>query len=260
MTPPLFTVQEGEGRLLISVPHAGVFIPEHIAGRLTRVGRAVVDTDWHVDQLYDFAAEMGATLLVAQHSRIVVDLNRSPAGNLLYPGQVETGICPTQSFDGAALYERPPDAAEMRERIETSWQPYHQALRTQLERVQALHGSVRLLDAHSIRSVIPRLFTGTLPELNYGTNSGASAEATLVSRAMTATAEAGFSQVLDGRFRGGFITRHYGAPGAGVHAIQLELAQSTYRDETSAPEGLDPVRAARLVTALRKLVGELLRA
>ena len=258
--PPLFTLIEGSGRLVISIPHAGTFIPPEIVCQLTPIGRAVADTDWHVDQLYDFAAGMGATVLVAHYARTVVDLNRSPAGGLLYPGQAETGICPTETFDGAPLYNMPPGAAEIRSRVNSCWQPYHDVLQVQLARVRTQHGSVHLLDAHSIRSVIPRLFEGTLPSLNYGTNGGVSASPGLVSRAMAATADQRFSQVLDGRFRGGFITRNYGDPAAAVHAIQLELAQSAYMDESTRPTVLDRGLAAALIAVLRHLVAELLRA
>ncbi len=260
MTPPLLSLHEGPGRLVISVPHAGVFLPDEVASRLTPAGRAVVDTDWHVDQLYAFAVPLGATLLVARYARTVVDLNRSPEGGLLYPGQAETGICPTETFDGARLYRTPPEASEVSARIDAYWRPYHAVLQGQLARVKAEHGSVRLLDAHSIRSVIPRLFAGTLPSLNYGTNGGVSADAGLVARAMAATDGAGFAQVLDGRFRGGFITRNYGDPGDGVHAIQLELAQSAYMDEGDPLQPLDRTRAARLLATLQHLVRELLRA
>ena len=227
----LFDLVRGQSRLLISVPHAGTYLPPDIAARLNPLGRAVVDTDWHVDRLYDFAAAAGATVLVATHARTVVDLNRSPQGGALYPGQAETTVCPTESFAGAPLYDAPPTPAEVAARVERYWQPYHDTLAAELDRLRALHGTAHLLDAHSIRSVIHRLFDGTLPGLNYGTNSGRSADPVLVARAMAATAPAGFSQVLDGRFRGGFITRHYGTPGDGVHAVQLELAQTTYMDE-----------------------------
>ena len=256
----LYSLHEGQGRLIVSIPHAGTFIPDEILSGLTPAGRAVIDTDWHVDTLYDFAASLGATILAAQVSRTVVDLNRSPAGGLLYPGQAETGICPTETFAGEPLYAAAPDAAETSARIDRYWRPYHEALQGQLARIRSLHGSVRLLDAHSIRSTIPRLFDGTLPSLNYGTNGGLSADPALVARAMAATAQSGFSQVLDGRFRGGFITRHYGDPAGGVHAIQLELAQSSYMDEDSPRPVLDRVRAAPLVAALTRLVEELLRA
>jgi N-formylglutamate deformylase len=246
--------------LVVSVPHAGTFLPDDLAAGLNPLGRAVADTDWFVDRLYDFAPALGATLLVATHSRTVADLNRSPDGGALYPGQAETGFCPTESFDGAPLYDGPPpDAAQRATRRARVWQPYHDALSGQLARVRALHGRVVLLDAHSIRGAIPRLFPGRLPDLNYGTNGGVSCTPGLAARAMAATAGSGFSQVLDGRFRGGHITRHYGDPARGVQAIQLELAQSTYMDEDAAPRW-DPARAAPLVAALRSLVRELLDA
>jgi N-formylglutamate amidohydrolase len=210
-----------------------------------------------VDQLYDFAAAEDVTVLVATHSRTVVDLNRSPAGGALYPGQAETTICPTESFDGAPLYTAaPPDAAEIADRVTRYWQPYHDALSAQLDRVKLLHGEVLLLDGHSIRSQVPRLFAGTLPDLNFGTNGGAAAGPELAARAMHAAAGRGFSQVLNGRFRGGYITRHYGRPESGVQAVQLELATSTYLDETD-PQHFDANRAAALVAVLRGIVRKL---
>ncbi len=235
-------------------------VPEDILRRLTPVGRKVVDTDWHVDKLYAFTQEYGVTLLVATHARTVVDLNRDPAGTLLYPGQAETTVCPTETFDGERLYAgAAPDAREIAARVDAYWRPYHDTLQAELARVRGIHGSACLLDGHSIRQSVPRLFAGKLPDLNFGTNGGASASPGLVARAMAATAESGFSQVLDGRFRGGYITRHYGDPGAGIHAIQLEMAQTIYMDE-AAPEIYDSARAAPLVAALRRVVESLLGA
>ncbi len=258
--PPPFLLTRGDARLVISVPHAGTYIPPPIMAQLTPIGTRAVDTDWHVDKLYDFAETLGVTLLVATHSRNVVDLNRAPGGKALYPGQAETTICPTETFDGEPLYSgAPPGRDEIAARVETYWQPYHDALGAELARIRALHGGARLLDAHSIRQSIPRLFPGPLPDLNFGTNSGASADPALVARAMRATSSSFFSQVLDGRFRGGHITRHYGNPADGVHALQLELSQTTYLDEAK-PHTFVPDRAARLVSALKNLVGSLLDA
>ena len=254
-----FTLHRGPSHLLVSIPHAGTHLPPEVAAQLNATGRQVLDTDWHVDTLYGFAAEAGATVLAATHSRTVADLNRNPEGGLLYPGQAETTVCPTETFAGAPLYDMPPDAAEIARRIPPYWQPYHDALAAELARIRAGHGQAILLDAHSIRGSIPRLFAGRLPDLNFGTNSGASAHPALAARAMAATAPHGFSQVLDGRFRGGHITRHYGRPEAGTHAIQLELAQHTYMDEDT-PLAFDVSRAARLQAALRGLVRELLDA
>ncbi len=258
--PPSFLLQRGDARLIVSVPHAGIHIPAHINTRLRPIGQKIIDTDWHVDKLYDFVTNLGVTLLVATHSRTVVDLNRDPAGTKLYPGQPETTVCPTETFNGDPLYaDTPPTAQDIAERIETYWRPYHLALRQELDRIKELHGSAILLDAHSIRQSVPRLFAGKLPDLNYGTNAGAAADAALVARAMHATANRGFSQVLDGRFRGGHITRHYGNPAAGIHAIQLEMAQTTYLDESN-PETYQPALAAPLIATLKNLVEALLHA
>jgi N-formylglutamate deformylase len=258
--PPPFLLNRGEARLIISVPHAGTHVPDPILRLLTPVGQKIVDTDWHVDKLYDFVKARGVTFLVATQSRTVVDLNRDPAGTKLYPGQAETTVCPTETFDGEPLYAgAPPDARDIADRVHTYWQPYHQTLRAELDRIKTLHGAAVLLDAHSIRQSVPRLFAGKLPDLNYGTNSGTAADPALVARAMAATETAGFSQVLDGRFRGGHITRHYGNPGHGIHAIQLEMAQTTYMDEAE-PEPFRPDLAARLIAALQHLVEALLHA
>jgi len=258
--PPLFTLREGGSKLLVSIPHAGTYLPPDLAARLTQAGRAVPDTDWHVDRLYDFLSELDVTVLVATHSRIVVDLNRGPEGARLYPGQAETGLCPTESFAGIRYYAgHPPDAADVTTRVATYWQPYHTALQAQLTRLQALHGDAVVLDGHSIHGSIPRLFDGALPDLNFGTYDDRAASPALAARIMAATAPYGFIQVLNGRFKGGYITRHYGNPAAGVQAIQLEMAWRCYLDE-SRPQGYDPSRAARLIDALRAVVRELLRA
>jgi N-formylglutamate deformylase len=257
--PPLFHLREGSTPLVVSIPHAGTFLPDDIAAQLTPEGRSVPDTDWFVDQLYQFLNELDVTVITATHSRYVVDLNRSPEGGKLYPGQAETGICPTETFDGTPLYPAgPPDQATRADRVAQYWQPYHDALATSLERVKRHHKFVRLLDAHSIRGSVPRLFAGELPDLNFGTNDGASASESLANRVVQAAAGRGFSWVLNGRFKGGFITRHYGAPNHAVEAIQLELAQRAYVDEGNNPH-FRPARAAALVGVLRLIVSEMLR-
>jgi N-formylglutamate deformylase len=261
--PPLFHLHEGQGRLVVSVPHAGTYLPPDIAATLTPIGRAVIDTDWYVDQLYDFVRETDASIIVATHSRTVVDLNRGPNGEKLYPGQAETGICPTETFAGAPLYRNdPPGQAARARRVEAFWQPYHTALAASLERAKALHGHARLLDAHSIRSRVPRLFEGALPDLNFGTNAGTACPPSVATRAIGAAANRGFSHVLDGRFKGGYITRHYGRPNAGIDALQLELTQGSYMDEppeAEPPSPFNPARAAALLRILRGVVAELSR-
>ncbi len=255
--PPLFTLHEGGSRLIVNIPHAGVYLPPAIYGALTPVGRAVPDTDWHVDRLYDFVRALDVTLLVATHSRYVVDLNRGPGGEKLYPGQAETGICPAETFAGEALYAGAgPDVPA---RVAAFWQPYHDALAGQIGRVRGLHGEARVLDGHSIHGSIPRLFEGALPDLNLGTHDGASAGASLTARVAAALAGHGFSMVVNGRFKGGYITRHYGAPAAGVQVLQLELAWRAYVDE-ARPQAYDPARAAPLMGVLRGVADALLRA
>jgi N-formylglutamate deformylase len=257
-SPPLFHLREGTSPLVVSIPHAGIFVPDDIAAQLTPAGLAVPDTDWFVDRLYGFLDELDVTVITATHSRYVVDLNRSPDGGKLYPGQAETGICPTETFAGAPLYAaEPPDAAARQQRVAHYWQPYHDALAAALGRVRHHHKFVRLLDAHSIPATVPRLFAGALPDLNFGTNDGAAASESLTNRVVAAAAGQNFSHVLNGRFKGGFITRHYGRPAAGVEAIQLELAQRAYMNETNVSK-FEPARAAGLVAVLRRVVKEML--
>jgi N-formylglutamate deformylase len=256
-----FIFHQGTQPLLISMPHVGTYVPPAIAARMTVEARQVHDTDWHLDQLYAFAKDMGASILQATHSRYVVDLNRPPDNANLYPGQDTTGLCPVDTFDATPIYlpGAAPDDAEIAARRDAVWQPYHQQLAHELARIRALHGSAVLWDAHSIRSVVPRFFEGKLPDLNLGTANGAScapelAQA-LLARAMQAP---GYTAVLNGRFKGGHITRHYGQPHTGVHAVQLEMTQSSYMQEhmpfdylPAVAAGMQPHLRAMLAVALQ---------
>jgi N-formylglutamate deformylase len=255
-SPPPFLLRRGSSPLVVSVPHAGVFVPPELAADLSDAARAVPDTDWHVDALVAFVLELDATLLVATHSRFVVDLNRPPDDAPLYPGQAGTGLVPETLFDGTPAWTRPQDPAP---RVDAVWRPYHAALEHALEVARVRHGHAVLWDAHSIRGRVPRLFEGTLPDLNLGTNSGASCAPGLRAAAAGALEASPFSHVVDGRFRGGFITRHYGRPDAGVHAVQLEMAQHCYLDESAPPPPpLDRVRTAALDRTLRAFAEALL--
>lgn len=229
----IFDFVAGESPLLISIPHDGRELAPGMAARMTEVGRALPDTDWHVRRLYDFAAALDASVLAANYSRYVVDLNRPADDAALYPGQVSTGLCPTATFAGEAIYANGemPGEDERRARIETYWRPYHARLRAELDGLVARFGYALLWDAHSIRAEVPVLFDGRLPDLNIGTNGGRSCGGEIATAVGDAAAATAFSSVTNGRFQGGFITRHYGDPAAGVHAIQLELAQRTYMDE-----------------------------
>lgn len=233
--PPPFMFHQGTAPLLISMPHVGTYLPPPIAARLTPKARQLPDTDWHLQRLYEFARGLGASILVATHSRYVVDLNRPPDGASLYPGQSVTGLCPVDDFDGEPLYAGPdagPSDIEVTLRRGAYWAPYHAQLRVELERLRAEHGVAVLWDAHSIRSVLPRFFTGRLPDLNLGTADGNSCAPALAQALWDeAQAAAGYTAVLNGRFKGGHITRHYGAPECNIHAVQLELTQCSYMQE-----------------------------
>jgi N-formylglutamate deformylase len=250
-----FTLHRGRAPILVSLPHDGILVPERILRRLRPAARAVPDTDWHVARLYAFAQDLGASMLVPTWSRYVVDLNRPPDDVSLYPGRNTTGLCPLTGFDGAPLYldGEAPCPSEIAERVERYWRPYHGALRAELDRLLDRHGRVLLWEGHSIRSRVPFLFEGRLPDLNLGTADGASCSQWAESRlAGVCTGQAEYSWVLNGRFKGGYITRHYGAPVAGVDAVQLELAQCTYMDEDST--AFDPAKASRLQALLATML------
>jgi N-formylglutamate deformylase len=240
MTSNAFHLVQGHAPLLVSIPHLGMALPEEVRRDLTPEALGVRDTDWHLDTLYGFARDMGASVIGARVSRYVIDLNRPPGGESLYPGQTTTGLCPTESFRGEPLYlpGRAPTDAEVQRRRAVYWQPYHDALRAELDRLRALHGQVLLWEAHSIASVLPRLFDGKLPDLNVGTNDGASCAADVLEAALRPAADQGspFTHVVNGRFKGGYITRSYGQPASGVHAIQLEMCQSLYKNEEAPVE------------------------
>jgi N-formylglutamate deformylase len=258
----MFTLTLGTAPLLVSFPHAGTEIPDELAARMTPEGLQRADVDWHLPQLYAFARSMGASTLAARFARHVIDLNRPPEDESLYPGQDVTGLLPLDTFRKQPLY-RPgeaPDAAEAQRRRTLYWQPYHDALRGELGRLRALHGSVVLWDAHSIASVMPRFFDGKLPDLNLGSADGRScAPALQAAVEAVMRAQTQFTHVSNGRFKGGHITRHYGRPGTGIHALQLEMCQSTYMDE-SAPFAYRPELALQVQSLLQRMLEAVLEA
>ncbi len=251
-----FLFRSGRTPLLVGMPHVGTYIPDDIAADLTDHAMTVPDTDWHVDLLYDFLDDLGASVIAATHSRYVVDLNRAPDGADLYPGRDTTELCPTTSFHREPLYRdgRGPGEVEVARRVSLYWEPYHTALGAELERLKAMHGVALLWDAHSIASEVPRFFEGRLTDLNIGTDGGASCDPALARHVMdVAGAVPGYSAVLDGRFRGGYITRHYGRPDEAVHAVQLEQSQRTYMDE-APPFAFRDDLAAAVRPALRAML------
>ncbi|HSD52785.1 MAG TPA: N-formylglutamate deformylase [Burkholderiales bacterium] len=257
-----FRFRAGTAPLLVSMPHVGTYVPPALAARMTDGALFLPDTDWHVDRLYDFLDALGASVLIATHSRYVVDLNRPPDNANLYPGQDTTGLVPVDTFARAPVYRDGalPDVGEIAARVERYWRPYHAQLARELDRLRAAHGYALLWDAHSIASEVPRFFPGRLPDLNLGTVGGAScAPAIEAAVAAVARVAPAYSSVLNGRFKGGYITRRYGQPDAGVHAIQLELAEITYMDE-APPFLFDEARAARLRPHLRAMLESILEA
>ncbi len=258
---PLYDVVEGTGPLVVAAPHVGTYLPPDVGARLNATGHAVRETDFHVHRLYDFARDLRASTLFATHSRYVVDLNRDPEGQNLYPGRFETGLCPLTDFDRQPIYDGAgPDAAETERRRTRYWQPYHARLRALLDAARARHGHALLIDAHSIRPTIPTLFEGRLPDLNFGLNDGRSASPLL--RDIVANWSAAQSEnttVIDGRFKGGYTTRHYGDPEHGIHAIQIEIVQDCYLN-MDAPHLYDAALAAPLSHRLSTLVEALVEA
>ena len=251
----VFTLNRGQAPLLVSVPHAGTRIPADQRHRYTERALQVEDTDWHLDRLWAFVHELGASLLVPRHSRYLIDLNRPRENAPMYPGRNNTELVPTRHFTGELICREglAPDDAEVRRRVAVYWQPYHDAIAAELERLRMAHGHVVLFDAHSIKGELPWLFEGRLPDMNLGTVDGTScAPALRDALAAVFAAEPRFSHVVDGRFKGGHITRHYGRPAEGVHAVQLEMCWSTYMDE-DPPWAWHPARAAGVTPLLQRL-------
>jgi N-formylglutamate deformylase len=254
----LFHFTPGSTPVLVSVPHAGAYVPPDIAARLTDAGAALPDTDWHMGEIYDFAPSLGVGLLVATHARVVIDLNRDPAGAPLYSGASNTELVPITTFGDVAIW-RPgaaPDRDETAARVERYWRPYHDRLAAELDALHARFGVAILWDGHSIRSIVPRFFAGKLPDLNLGTSDGASCDPALAADIFALLSRSGLTAVHDGRFKGGYITRNYGRPALGFHALQLEVGQSCYMDE-DRPRPYDAPRAQRLCSILRASLSRL---
>jgi N-formylglutamate amidohydrolase len=246
-----FTFREGEAPLLVSIPHDGRALPDGLAALMTDAGRSLPDTDWHVARLYDFADDLGASVITANYSRYVIDLNRPADDAALYEGQGVTGLCPRLTFDGREIYRSNVDI-DVADRLSHYWRPYHDHIRDVLDSLRQRHGYALLWDAHSIMSKLPALFDGELPVLNIGTYDGRSCGLSRAEAVAEAAGQSPYSAVVNGRFKGGYITRHYGHPDGGIHAIQLEIAQRAYMDEASTE--FDEPLASQLRDTLRRLM------
>lgn len=255
MTPVEITV--GDGPVVLGMPHTGTWLPEEIRSRLNVNGQLLADTDWHIDKLYAGLLPK-ATIVRATFHRYAIDANRDPSGASLYPGQNTTGLVPMTDFDGEPLWQTPPDDAEIEARRLAFHAPYHAALTAEMERVRARHGVAVLYDCHSIRSRIPFLFEGRLPDFNIGTNNASTCAPEIEAAIQDTCANAeGYTSILNGRFKGGWTTRHYGRPSEGWHAIQMELAQSTHLSTETPPFAFDESKAARLRPVLQRALARI---
>lgn len=251
----VYTLHRGTIPLLVSVPHDGTTVPDDIAARLTDSARRVPDTDWHIAHLYAFARDLGASMIVPKYSRYVVDLNRSEDDVSLYPGQNTTGLCPIVQFSGDPVYRdgQQPTPEEIGQRVDCYWRPYHGALRGELDRIRSRHGHVLLWEGHSIKGELPFLFEGRLPDLNLGTANGKSCSPKMQLRTETIlAAQSQYDYIVNGRFKGGYITRNYGDPANGIDAVQLEISQRIYMDEESF--AYDEAKASAAHSVIRNLL------
>ncbi len=252
MTP--VEVIRGDSPVVLGLPHTGTWLPEIVRTRLTPQGRLLADTDWHIEQLYDGLLS-GATMVRATFHRYLIDANRDPSGQSLYPGQNTTGLVPLTDFDGNPIWTEEPTPEEIAERLEAFHVPYHAALAEEIERVRDRHGIAVLYDCHSIRSHIPFLFDGQLPDFNIGTNVGTTCAPEFEDAVNQICSDAaGYAAVLNGRFKGGWTTRHYGQPDQGIHAIQMELSQATHLASENPPFAYDATKAAPLRKHLRHIL------
>lgn len=252
MTP--VEIHRGDSPIVLGLPHTGTDVPGDIKARLNARGQGLDDTDWHIHMLYEGLLP-GATTVRATFHRYVIDANRDPSGQSLYPGQNTTGLVPLTDFDGQNIWDSPPTEAEVEARRQTFHAPYHAALEAELARVRDRHGIAILYDCHSIRSRIPFLFDGTLPDFNIGTNLGTTCAPELEAAVENLCQMAeGYSTVTNGRFKGGWTTRHYGRPADGLHAVQMELAQSTYLTDEATPWTYDTEKSARLREHLKTIL------
>ncbi|WP_026614955.1 N-formylglutamate deformylase [Ensifer aridi] len=252
----VYEVRQGTSPVILGFPHTGTHVPSSIWERLNDNGRILADTDWHIHELYEGLLPDATTVRATFH-RYVIDANRDPEGVSLYPGQNTTGLVPETDFDGVPIWKdgEGPTEANIAERLRAFHAPYHGALAAQIARVKAIHGVAVLYDCHSIRSHIPFLFEGKLPDFNIGTDMGQTCARAIERSAVEIAAKAdGYSHVLNGRFKGGWTTRHYGRPQQGVHAIQMELAQSTHLTAEAPPFALDVAKAERLRRHLRNIL------
>lgn len=246
--------------ILLSIPHCGTAFPDEVkSDYFADLMEAPDDTDWFVDQLYRFAPSIGITIMSAVCSRWVIDLNRDPESQPLYTdGRIITGLCPTTTFFGQALYRdgrKEVHPEEVRRRTELYFRPYHNKLEELLSELQAQFGQVLLWDCHSIRRVVPTIQRDKFPDLILGSADGSSADPRLIAKALQCLSKGGFGLAHNDPFKGGFITRNYGDPARGRHALQLEMTKINYMDDSES--NYDPARARKMAELLNNTLGDL---
>lgn len=247
--------------ILLSVPHCGTEFPTELTDQFKPDLRSAPDdTDWFVHQLYDFAPQMGITLIHATYSRWVIDLNRDPESKPLYAdGRIITAICPATNFFGEKLYkdERTEVAGnEVARRLQAYYWPYHQQVQVLLDGLKQKHGRVLLWDCHSIRQHVPTIHREKFPDLILGDVDGTSASPGLIEETLSILDHSGYCVSHNHPFKGGYITRHFGQPSVEQHALQLEMTKVNYMDDQE--QSYNRARAERMRSLLKKVFERLI--
>ena len=250
-------IKQGTGPIVLAMPHSGTYLPTEIYDKLNDNGKELADTDWHLMELYD-GLQPNAAIVKANFHRYVIDANRCPDGVSLYPGANTTTLCPLIDFVNKPIWQEGlvPTESDIEPRIKLFHTPYHKALHEALQTARSNHGYAIIYDCHSIRSNIPFLFDGALPNLNIGTNDSKSCDSKIEQIAENICKKSSFSTVTNGRFKGGWTTRHYGKPETDIHAIQMEITQSSYMQE-HAPWEYSNEKANILRQTLANILSEI---
>jgi N-formylglutamate deformylase len=234
-----FKVHKSPGKpapILLSIPHCGTAFPKELINEYEpELYKEQDDTDWFVDQLYDFANAMGITTISAVYSRWVIDLNRHPENRDLYSdGRLITGLCPVTNFLGNAIYKDGRKSIaedEIQRRLAAYYLPYHQKIAEHLMALKERFGQVLLWDCHSIRKSLPALHKEPFSDLIISDADGQSSAAKLSDTAFLHLSSSTYSVKRNYPFKGGYITRHFGKPKENQHAIQLEMSKNVYMDD-----------------------------
>ncbi len=222
--------------IILSVPHCGTDFPDEIRNDyVPEMMAAPDDTDWFVHQLYNFATELGITIIHAKYSRWAIDLNRDPESAPLYDdGRIITGLTTTTDFFGKSIYisdDRIPDQKEVERRLTEYYWPYYNKIQDLLDERLATFGKALLWDAHSIRHFVPTIRKEIFPDMILGNNDETTAHPELIETALHGLTSGKFGVNHNTPFKGGHITRYFGKPEQNIHALQLEMNKILYMDD-----------------------------